>query len=412
MRVQIIAPHFDPDVAATGVMMTGIAKGLAEAGHELHVVTSLPFYRNNEVEPEWRGKWVQPVDVDWGRITRVQPFPMEKSSLAKRALGFAGFTGLASVVAMADRWRPDVVLAMSPPITLGLAGWLAARRRRVPFVFNVQDIFPDVTVELGLLTNRRAIAFFSALEKFLYARADAVTVLSNDMAANVAAKLDGDITRVRVIPNFVDHEWITPGPRENPYRDEFGLAGKTVVMYSGNVGFSQPLHMVIDAARALADRDDVVFVINGDGAARAELQRRADGVDNVRFVGMQPGTRMPEVYAAADVHLVPLREGLSRCSVPSKFYAILAAERPAVVSIDAGSELHRVLDEVPAGLAVGAEDTAGFIDAIRSLIDDPDRAAEMGRVGRRWVTEWASPASIGERYGELFAELTDAKARG
>ena len=407
MRIQVISPHFAPDIAATGRMMTGIVEGLAAEGHELHVITSLPFYRSNDVEPDWRGKWVRQQETAWGRVTRVHPFPVPKASLAHRAVGFAGFTGLTTLHAVAERWRPDVVFAMSPPLTLGLAGWVAARRRRVPFVFNVQDIFPQVTVELGMLTNRRSIAFFEAMERFIYRRADAVTVLSDDMRDTVVAGLDdGDASRVSVIPNFVDHDWIRPGPRHNSFRSELGLTDETVVMYAGNLGFSQPLESIAAAARAFAHRPDVRFVVVGDGARREHFARLAAELTNLHLVPFQESARMPEVLAASDIQLVPLRSGLTRCSVPSKFYANLSAGRPVVVSVDTGSELDRVLAEIPAGLAVGPGDDAAFITAITELVDDPARAREMGATGRRWIESWSTPRAIGARYGALFEALT------
>ncbi len=409
MRIQVVCPHFAPDIAATGVMMSGIVEGLAQAGHEIHVVTSLPFYRQNKVEAEWVGRRVQHQRMPWGRVTRVEPFPAnDKRSIPKRALGFGAFTALTTWRAVVDRWRPDVVLAMAPPITLGLAGWLAARRRRVPYVFNVQDVFPDVTVELGILTNPRLIWFFSALERFTYRRADVVTTLTEDMRTNILGKLGQTWEpRVRVIPNFVDSDAITPGDRNNAYRADFDLGDRTVVMYTGNIGFSQPLDLLLGAADAMAERTDVVFVLNGDGSARRGLEERASHLPNVKFVDFQPGERMPEVLAAADIHVVPLARGLSSSSVPSKFYAVLAAARPVVVSVDQGSELHRVLHEVPAGLAVPPGDQAAFTDAIVALVDDPDRRIAMGAAGRAWIESWSSTENIGRLYAQLFSELLE-----
>src|SRR3954454_3062846 len=136
--------------------MTAIGTELHRLGHELHVVTALPWYRHHRLEEGWGGRALRrEATGPPGRITRVHPFPTDKANIPARALAFAGFTALAGTVALFDRVRPDVVLAMSPPLTLGPAGWAVARLRRAPFVFNVQDVFPDVAVELGVLTDRR-----------------------------------------------------------------------------------------------------------------------------------------------------------------------------------------------------------------------------------------------------------------
>lgn len=411
MNLLVLCPHFAPDLAPTGVVMTEIAHQLAERGNRLHIVTSLPWYQHHAIEPGWEGRAVRHEDVPWGRITRVHPFPTDKRNIPARAVGFAGFTGMTGLAALVSRSKPDAVLAMSPPLTLGAAGWAAARAHRVPFVFNIQDVFPDVAVELGAITNPKVIAVASWLERETYLRADAVTVLSDDLKDNVAAKIAGrrgaagSAEKVRVIPNFIDTDRIRPGERENGYRREFGLEGKTVVMYAGNVGLSQSLDLVLAAAAHLAHDPDVVFVINGGGAARPGLERDAAGLPNVRFVDMQPAERLAEVAAAADVHVVPLRTGLARSSVPSKLYTILASGRPVVASVDPGTEVARTVEAAGAGIAVPPDDAERFTKALVSLIEAPEEARRMGEAGRRFVERWASPAAVAAAYEALFAEL-------
>jgi colanic acid biosynthesis glycosyl transferase WcaI len=377
----------------------------------LHVVTSLPWYQHHALEPGWEGQVVRHEDTDWGRITRVHPFPTDKRNIPARAAAFAGFTALTGLAGLVTRAKPDAVLAMSPPLTLGAAGWAIARAHRIPFVFNIQDVFPDVAVELGAITDPRVIAVASWLERETYLRADAVTVLSDDLKANVAAKIAGRRSaagradKVRVIPNFIDTDFIRPADRENSYRREFGLEGKTVVMYAGNVGWSQSLDLVLAAATHLAHDPDVVFVINGGGVARAGLIEQAAGLPNVRFVDMQAKERLPEVAAAADIHVVPLRRGLARSSVPSKLYTILASGRPVVASVDAGTEVARTVTDAGAGIAVPPDDAEAFTKAITRLVEAPEEAAEMGRAGRRFVERWASPAAVAAAYDDLFDEL-------
>lgn len=419
MNLLVLCPHFDPDLAPTGVVMTRIAHELVERGHRLHVVTSLPWYQRHAIEPGWEGSLVRTEITPWGRITRVHPFPTDKRNIPARALAFGGFTAIATAVASGTRTRPDAVLAMSPPLTMGPAGRIAATLRRAPLVFNIQDVFPDVAVELGLLKGRSVIAASKELERWSYRVSDAVTVLSDDLADNVRTKiakgLDGERaekqrSKVHVIPNFVDTERIRPAARENDYRQQYGLTGRRVVMYAGNVGFSQSLDLVLGSARALSEtHPDVVFVINGGGAARPELEQRAAGASNVRFIDMQPIERLPEVLAAADVHVVPLRRGLARSSVPSKLYSILAAGRPVVASVDEGTEVALTIDRARSGLAVPPDDQLAFTDALRELLDDPYRCARMGASGRVFVEGWASPAAVARSYEELFASLIDRR---
>ncbi len=387
--------------------MTRIVEELVDLGHRVHVVTSLPWYREHAIEPEWRGDRVRRETTRWGSITRVDPFPGgDKSNLFRRAAGFVGFTWLAGLEAMrVGGWfkRADAVIAMSPPLTLGITGWLVAKTKRAKSIFNIQDVFPDAAVETGAISNPAVIAAARGLERLSYGLVDAITVLSDDLRDNVAAKLPArQAGKIHVIPNFVDTEAIRPGHRMTDYRAELGIGPEPVVLYAGNVGYSQSLDLVLDAARRLAQ---VTFLVNGDGAARASLEKAASGLDNVRFAGYIPTERLSELLATGDVHVVPLKAGLGRVSVPSKTYSIMAAGRPVVAAIDPGTAVPRMLDESGGGIAVPPDDGEAFTAAIRGVLADPFEALAMGERGRSWVENRASPQAVGAAYAALIESL-------
>ena len=403
LRLAVLCPHFAPDTAPTGEVMTRIVTELAALGHEVHVVTALPWYRAHRIEEGWSGRLVRRETTPWGSITRVHPFPgSDKRNLVRRALGFAGFsllTGLSSL----RGGRVDAVIAMSPPLTLGLTGWVTHLVRRGPLVFNIQDVFPDAAVQTGAITNRWVIGAARWLERLSYHRAAAVTVLSDDLRANVAAKVrPARRPDVHVIPNFVDVEAVRPADRSTSYRRELGIGQEQVVMYAGNVGFSQSLELVLAAARELPE---VTFVINGDGSARASLEAQAAGLANVRFVGYQPKERLAEVLASADLHVVPLRAGLGSVSVPSKTYSILAAGRPVLAAVDAGTEVPRMVLAAGAGRVVPPDDPDAFVAAVRQMVADPVGSAAQGAAGRAWVEQHVSPRAVAESYVALVRSL-------
>ncbi len=405
--IVVLCPHFTPDTAPTGEIMARIVEEFVAEGHRVHVVTALPWYRSHAIEEGWGGRLVRRERTPWGSIIRVHPFPGgDKSNLPRRAAGFLLFTlvaGACTLVAGGWRRRPAAVLSMSPPLTTGLTGWLVARLRRAPAVFDIQDVFPDAAVATGAITNRRVIALARRLERASYRRSDAVVVLSDDLAANVRATIGADrADRVRVIPNFVDADRIVPLDRATSFRGELGIGGETVVMYAGNVGLSQSLGMLLDAARAMPD---TVFVINGEGAARADLEREAAGLANVRFSDYQPRERVPEVLASADIHVVPLRAGLGRVSVPSKTYSILAAGRPVVACVDPGTEVPRILAASGGGVALPPDDPAALVAALRALVADPGTCRDMGRKGRTWVESHVSPRAVARAWLDLFTLL-------
>ena len=403
----LLVPHFAPDTAPTGEVITRIVTEFTAAGRRVHVVTALPWYREHAIEPGWSGRLVRRERTEWGSIIRVHPFPgKSKRNLVRRAAGFAGFSvvaGVCTLFAGGIHRRPAAVISMSPPLTLGLTGWLAARLRRTSAVFNIQDVFPDAAIETGAITNRRVIAVARWLERVSYHRSDAVVVLSEDLRANVVAKVaPRHAHKVHVIPNFVDAERIVPLPRSTRYRDELGIGDETVVMYAGNVGYSQSLDLVVRAAREMPG---TTFVINGDGSARASLETSAAGIPNIRFAGYQPRERVPEVLATGDVHVVPLRAGLGAVSVPSKTYSILAAARPVVAAIDPGTEVTRIVAASGAGTCVPPDDAEAFVAALKEMVSDRERAASMGEAGRKWVSDHVSPSAVAAEYLSLLDSL-------
>ena len=404
LRLVVLCPHFAPDLAPTGVVMTRIVTELAARGHELHVVTSLPWYRNHAIEPGWGGRLWRTEKTEWGSIIRVHPFPgKSKSNLLRRALGFIAFSyavGIRSVHADGFPFKVDGVLAMSPPLTLGLTGWFTKIIRRAPLVFNIQDVFPDAAIQTGAISNKKIIAAAKWLERVSYQRSDAVVLLSRDLRTNIANKIDTKFhDRLHVIPNFVDTVAITPQNRMTEYRTELGIGDQLVVMYAGNVGFSQSLNLVAEAA---AKFPEIAFVINGDGAARKKLQQDCAQLTNVYFGDYQPIERLSEVLATGDIHLVPLRAGLASVSVPSKSYSILAAGRPMLAAIDPNTEIPNMLRESGAGIAVEPDNAPAFIDALGQLASNRERLLEMGARGRNWVETHASPASVAAQYEAIF----------
>jgi colanic acid biosynthesis glycosyl transferase WcaI len=405
--IVVLVPHFAPDTAPTGEVITRIVDEFIAAGRRIHIVTSLPWYRTHAIEEGWSGRLVRRERTAWGSIIRVHPFPgKSKSNLLRRAIGFAGFSAIAGVCTLfagGIHRRPAAIISMSPPLTLGLTGWLAARLRFTTAIFNIQDVFPDAAIETGAITNKRIISAARWLERVSYQRSDAVVVLSEDLRDNVAAKVSPrHVDKVTVIPNFVDADRIVPMNRITPYRRELNIGDEIVVMYAGNVGYSQSLTMLLHAAKHMPG---ITFVINGDGAARAELETQAAGLPNIRFAGYQPRDRVGEVLASGDIHVVPLRAGLGAVSVPSKTYSILAAARPVVAAIDPGTEVTRILEHSGAGVSVAPDDEEVFTAALQHMVANIDEAREQGRKGRQWVETHVSPAAVAQSYLSLIADI-------
>jgi colanic acid biosynthesis glycosyl transferase WcaI len=407
MRVLVLHQHYWPEIAATAQILTDLCEELARAGHDVTVVTAQPSYRAAEGLLSACAKREERSGV---RIRRVWSYVPPRRSISRRLIHYVTFF-FASLIAALREPRPDVVLVMStPPLLLGVSGALLRVLKRVPFVYSVQDLYPDVAIALGILKAGRLTDAVDAVARKLYRAAAHVVALSPAMAEKIVAKGVAP-ARVRVIPNWADTDAVRPYPRENAFAREHGLTGRFVVQYSGNVGLTQGLEQLLDVAVQLAD-EPVLFAIIGDGNARPALEEaaRRRKLPNVKFIPPQPRERLPEVLASCDVGLVTMKRGVANDLVPSKLYGIMAAGRPVLASVELDSEVARVLRAHRCGVLVDAENPAALASSIREMLNNPDELGEMGEAGRASCSSFYSRTACAAQYESVLREVVSDRA--
>ncbi|MBU39569.1 MAG: glycosyltransferase WbuB [Acidimicrobiaceae bacterium] len=407
MRLLVISPHFEPDTAPTGIIVTSLVEQWLEQGHQIEVITSLPWYEKHEVENQWKGRLFRKEEKGLLTVTRLHPFPQDKNKLLRRLVGFLAFSFLALIASVSKKGPFDAVIVISPPLTLGTVGKAAAVRHRCKLLLNLQDIFPDIAITLGKIKSRSSIKVLEKYEKLTYSGTDSITVLSKDLEKNVNKKIESikNPPQITVIPNFLISSSIKPQDRLTEYRKEHHLGEKFVVMYAGNLGNSQSFELITDAAKKHEDRDDIVYVINGGGVMSSSLKQQANNLRNLVVIGYQPIERLPEVLATADLHLVPLRTGLGGMSVPSKIYSVFAAGRPVIASVDPGTEIERIVVESEGGIVVPPDDFESFTSAVEKLIEDSEMLEEMGNKARFWLENCYSSKTVADSYLDLIRQL-------
>ena len=346
MRILFLTMYYKPDNAATGILMAELAEELAQHGHDVRVITSMPHYSTNSIWPEYKRKWFKRERQGPILIHRVWSYvPVHKDRLLPRFFSYLSFTLLSALAGLLMP-RPDVIVtpSPSPPLTNGISAYLLGRLRGIPFVSNIQDIYPDVAIRMGVMKNKSVIRAYKKLERFVYAHSEAITVISEGFRSNLTAKgVPAD--KISVIPNFIDSAFVLPHPRRNDFSLEQGWDDKFVVLFAGNVGMSQGLDTVLEAAGLLRDTPGLLFAIVGNGASKPSLMAQAEkmGLHNVQFLPYQSYDQVPKLYSSADVGLIPLRRGFSSDSVPSKLFTIMGVARPVIASVDARSETAEVI---------------------------------------------------------------------
>ena len=400
MHVLIITPHYPPDGGPSAPLFRMLAEELVQRGHALSVVAATPHYPGGRppdgwVRPPGGRETREGVDIHWVAVPAV-----DRSRLTRRLQQFAAYQ-------LGAAWRvrglrPDVAIASGPGLQTVLP-FLLARRRAARTVFSVHDVYPDIGVTLGIFRHRAVIALVTALERACLRAADKVRYLAPAFRAPLL-RMGVTEARLSFIPDWVDTQFVRPLPRDNAFAREHGLTGRFVVLYGGNLGFSQGLESVIDAAALLRERDDIRFAFVGQGAGRSALLARAHEAElaNVSFIDYQPRERLPELLASGDAGLVSMRRSTVD-SLPSKVYSHLASGRPLLAAVPPTGDVAGLLRRANAAQLVAPEDPRAIADGVLSLAAlAPAELAAMGERGRAFAVEHHSPQAAATSFEALL----------
>ncbi len=386
LRIQLITQYYLPQPLANAEVIGGLAQALGQRGHQVDVVT-----------PVKRASTAPGVDprrtVGW--------FAADRASVGKRLLEYASFS-IGALVAGLVAPRPDVVVVPSPPPSLGLVGAVVARLRRVPFVYNVQDLYPEIADAVATPPGS-LLRLLRRLVARVYRSAAAVVVI--DEAFIPLIERAAPDTEVVAIPNAIDLEPFEGAEPDADFLRGIGVPpGVKVVMYAGNVGRSQDLRAVVGACAAA----DAHLVIHGGGATLDAVRAwaAAEGSGHVHFSTFVPRTSLGRVFASADLHVVPLKPGVAWSSVPSKLLSICAAGRPVVLAAESGTPAARILDEAGAGWRVDPGDPDALAAAIAEALAARAELESHGSAARRWALDHVSSDRMAATWEALLERIT------
>ena len=409
VRVVIVTQYYPPEPIPKP---HELARGLVERGHEVVVITGFPnypagrLYADTQMRP-W--KWD---DVDGIRVLRLPLYADHSRSVVRRALNYGSFAVAAGLLGSILSGPVEVIFAEHPPLTIGLAAWIIGRLRQVPFLYAVNDLWPESVAATGMVRSRRLLDYVGRLERFVYRRAAAIAVISPGFKANLAGK-GVSPEKVHVIPHWADESLYRPVPPDSRLAEDLGMAWRFNVVFAGQLGLAQGLDVVLDAADELSDLPDVQFVLVGDGTDADRLRQAAGqrGLKNVHFLGRQPAERMPHIFAVSDVLLVHLRdEPLFRITIPSKTIAYMACGRPVLTAVE--GDAADLIRDTGAGVTCRAGDAKDLAKSVSRLRAMPRTALEeMGRAGRAAFLTSYSRSVLLDRYEAILSELARSKTQ-
>ncbi|MEQ8833829.1 MAG: glycosyltransferase family 4 protein [Miltoncostaeaceae bacterium] len=406
MRILYVSQYFVNADQAGGVRHWQHTRALARAGHHVAVVTTYVTHKERSIPEEYRGrKVVRETDPDGIETWRTYSTPGYGRDLRSRVASYGTFA-LWSAVAGARAPRPDVVLASSPSLPSAAAAAMLAKARRVPFVLEVRDLWPDSAIEMGLVRDARTIAVARRMERFCYRAATRIIALTEGIRDGMVA-LGVPAAKIELITNGVDLEI---GADPQPAADPRIPADAVVAMYVGAHGTYSSLGTLLDAAERLRDRPEVRVVLVGSGDQKVALvaDAAARGLDNVVFVDPVPKRQVPAWLARADICVLPYQDReLFAGALPNKIFDYLGAARPIIASAPRG-EVTAVVEAAGCGLTTPPEDGAALAGAIRALADDPGGRRRMGEAGRDHALEHYDRRTLAAR----FVATVEGVARG
>ena len=402
MRILFLSHYFPPEVNAPASRTYEHCKQWVQDGHEVTVVTCAPNHPRGTVYEGYHNKLFQREEKDGIQVVRVWTYVTANEGFLKRTLNYLSYM-VAGVLVAPFLPRCDVVLSTSPQFFNGLAGYLVSRLKRVPWILEIRDLWPESIVAVGAITNRPVIRSLERLELFAYRKADHLVVVTDAFKAHMLAR-GISLKKVTVIKNGADFSlYKKPLHGYVDLSRDLGLEGKFVASYFGTHGMAHHLETIFEAAHELREWKDIVFLLVGDGAERSRLVTMRDGMklSNVLMLDQQPKERMPELWSLSSISLVLLKKSaLFKTVLPSKIFESMAMEKPVILGVE--GESAELVMSAGGGICIEPESSKDLAIQIVKLYRDPTLRQELGSSGKRYVLAHFDRRALARRYADVI----------
>jgi colanic acid biosynthesis glycosyl transferase WcaI len=384
MRILFLTQFFDPEPISRGLTF---AKYLKNAGHEVEVITGFPNYPGGKIYPGYSLKYLQKEIIDGINVTRVPLYPSHDSSAIKRVLNYFSFAFTSCLYGLFFAKKADVMYVYHPPLTTGLSAAVISLFRCIPFVYDIQDMWPDTLRATGMINNKLVLKVIAGVCQWLYKRATHLVVLSPGFR---------DLLIDRKVPSHkidVVYNWCEEHSLNNPQQleiNQFGMQGYFNVVFAGTMGKAQALDSVLNAAKIIAQSNQKIqFVFIGGGIELIRLQERVqkEAINNVKFLPRMPMNEIGAVLSAADVLLIHLKsDPLFKITIPMKMQAYLSVGKPILMAVSGNAA--DLIQKADAGYCVEPENVEAIADTVLKMaVLSPDKLLAMGERGSKFYKE-------------------------
>lgn len=404
MRILFLSHYFPPEVNAPASRTYEHCKQWVKDGHEVTVVTCAPNHPRGKVYEGYRNTLFQRDEKDGIQVIRLWTYVTANEGFVKRTLNYVSYM-VAAVFATPFLPKADVVISTSPQFFNGLAGYFVSRIKRIPWILEIRDLWPESILVVGAIKNKAIIRFLEFLEMFAYRKAERIVPVTDSFKRYMVGKGIAP-EKIEVIKNGVDLDFYQAVPENNALFRELGLEGKFVASYFGTHGMAHHLETILEAAQILKAQPNIVFLLVGDGAdkARLEAMRAQMGLDNVMLLGQQPKDKMPLLWGGSNVSLVLLKKSdLFKSVIPSKIFESMAMQKPIILGVE--GESREIIEAANSGCGIEPENSKQLAERIMALYTNETLCAELGANGRKYVAEHFDRIVLARRYESLMRSL-------
>ncbi|HEU5402776.1 MAG TPA: glycosyltransferase family 4 protein [Terriglobales bacterium] len=411
-----MSQHYPPEMGALAGRAAELSRHWALLGHRASVLTAFPNHPTGVVIPEYRDKFKRLFyreQVDGVDVVRTWLLPYPNRRPIERVLNYGSFC-LSASVRGAFLQRPDVVIGTSPPLPIAIAGYNVARVKRVPFIFEVRDLWPESLEGVGLgAEHSRIYKVVASIVRFLYRHSDHIVVVTPAFKDYLNSIWGVPMEKMSIVVNGVETERFVPASRQAQILREFGIPeGKFVASYIGTMGMAHGLETVLEVAELLQQSSpEILLLLVGEGGNREQLVQiaRERQLTNVIFTGQQPREKIPAIINSSDLCLALLKnQEVFKTVIPTKMLEFMSCGRPVVLGV--GGQAERILREADAGISVEAENPAAIAEAIRTMYAQPELRERFGRNGRAYILAKMSREQTARQYLDVLANLTGKSA--
>ena len=412
MKILYVSQYFPPEMGAPAARAAELARHWAEAGHDVSILTGFPNHPTGVVPPEWRSRLHRLAYREkTGRVEvfRTWLWPLPNRKAHERMRNYASFC-LSSALRGLGMPRPDVIIATSPQLLVAVSGWWLAFAKRVPFVFEVRDLWPESLIAVGAGDGNSLLhKSLSAMADFLYQRSDHIVVVSPAFKEHLMKHRHVPSGKISTVQNGVETTLFSPSSAEANHRlrQRIGAAGKFLVCYVGTMGWAHGLETLLDAASQLQTQSpNVLFMLIGEGAEKERIKSTAQsrGLNNIRFFDQQPRETIPAFISASDACLVLLKKtDVFKTVIPTKMLEFMSCSRPVILGVD--GQARQMVEEAGAGVVIEPESSAALVQAIGKLAAEPGLGHAMGQRGREYILRNLSRGQTADTYLRVLEEL-------